>query len=232
CERITKADVEHYRPKRGVDEDKSHGGYYWLCYEWTNLIPSCITCNREGAKHNSFPILGNRIYGPDLKADGSLNRLWQSAYTSPLLDEIPCLLHPEIDDPQNFFQFVIDPKGSGIRIVGIDKEGRGASTIDICKLNRQELRIDRQQIIEDFVASVHSSFVQLNKGQKTNAQFRDTIEDLFKALSDKSLRDSFSYTLLRRFIVKSKVNFDQIILPFLNPACGKIVSAAFTSVFP
>ena len=33
CERVTKADVEHYRPKKKVSEDADHPGYYWLCYE-------------------------------------------------------------------------------------------------------------------------------------------------------------------------------------------------------
>src|SRR5579872_571430 len=57
CERICKADIEHYRPKKAVDEEAQHPGYYWLCYEWSNLLPSCITCNREGSKHNHFPVL-------------------------------------------------------------------------------------------------------------------------------------------------------------------------------
>ena len=42
CERIAKADIEHYRPKGRVLEDDDHSGYYWLCYEWTKLIPSCV----------------------------------------------------------------------------------------------------------------------------------------------------------------------------------------------
>ena len=55
-------DLDHFRPKRRVtNEDRSvvlvlgaenkyrpHPGYYWLVYEWTNLIPSCSACNRPG----------------------------------------------------------------------------------------------------------------------------------------------------------------------------------------
>lgn len=40
-------DVEHYRPKGRVAESEGHPGYYWLAAEWTNLLPSCIDCNRR-----------------------------------------------------------------------------------------------------------------------------------------------------------------------------------------
>ncbi len=40
-------DVEHYRPKGEVAELSDHPGYWWLAMEWTNLLPSCIDCNRR-----------------------------------------------------------------------------------------------------------------------------------------------------------------------------------------
>ena len=40
-----KADIEHYRPKGSVKEEDTHSGYYWLAYEWSNLIPSCVKCS-------------------------------------------------------------------------------------------------------------------------------------------------------------------------------------------
>ena len=39
-------DVEHYRPKGGVSEVPDHSGYYWLAYDWENLVASCSFCNR------------------------------------------------------------------------------------------------------------------------------------------------------------------------------------------
>jgi len=39
--------VEHFRPKGSVAEDRSHPGYYWLAYTWTNLYPSCVFCNQR-----------------------------------------------------------------------------------------------------------------------------------------------------------------------------------------
>ena len=41
--------IEHYRPKngiKGISKDK-HKGYYWLGYEWTNLLLACEVCNNS-----------------------------------------------------------------------------------------------------------------------------------------------------------------------------------------
>jgi len=42
-------DVEHFRPKGAIalEDDNRDYGYYWLAAEWTNLLPSCIDCNRR-----------------------------------------------------------------------------------------------------------------------------------------------------------------------------------------
>ena len=42
--------VEHFRPKSGYKIDKNQKkltkpGYYWLAYEWTNLLFVCAACN-------------------------------------------------------------------------------------------------------------------------------------------------------------------------------------------
>ena len=85
CERLEKADIEHYRPKKKVAEDNTHNGYYWLCYEWTNLLPSCVKCNREGAKHSKFPILGTRVYTPSFLSNSQLNLSHQRPENFPLI---------------------------------------------------------------------------------------------------------------------------------------------------
>jgi 5-methylcytosine-specific restriction endonuclease McrA len=65
-------DVEHFRPKAGVSDENGqavflfdeegqvqvgadgkpveHPGYYWLAYEWTNLLPACAKCNQTGVR--------------------------------------------------------------------------------------------------------------------------------------------------------------------------------------
>ncbi|OON67043.1 hypothetical protein [Hymenobacter sp. CRA2] len=52
-------DVEHYRPKAGYRQSAAAlvqgPGYYWLAYEWSNLLYACEDCNRI-RKHQLFPL--------------------------------------------------------------------------------------------------------------------------------------------------------------------------------
>lgn len=230
CERICKADIEHYRPKAGVAEALGHPGYYWLCYEWTNLLPACATCNREGAKNNQFPILGTRVYPPILSPDSYLNTKDLAACDSPLIDEKPYLLHPEIDRPENFFSFVLDADGEGIRIKGIDLDGRGEKTIAICRLNRKELTLDRvANVIGDFKNSVECLFIELIDHHITQEAFVEGMIQLIRALKSFSMCEYKTHTYLRKFMVASLKNFEEIVLPFLTPKIRNIVREAYRS---
>lgn len=40
-------EIEHFRPKGRVTEDKTHPGYWWLASDWENLLPSCTNCNQR-----------------------------------------------------------------------------------------------------------------------------------------------------------------------------------------
>ncbi|OBS12886.1 hypothetical protein ATE49_03465 [Elizabethkingia miricola] len=228
CERICKADIEHYRPKKGVNEDGLHPGYYWLCYEWTNLIPSCITCNREGAKHNKFPVIGPRVLAPVLLADGNINLALSKAGVDPLLNERPYLLHPEVDHPEDYFEFEIDPDGEGIRINGIDDEGRGNATIRICLLNRLEIKLDRvERVINYFKDAISGLFVKLENGDINDNQLADRINEHIDLLYQFSQQENRSHTYLCKYIVASDQNFEKIVLPFLPDRTRAIVLAAF-----
>ena len=55
----TSVRIDHFRPKDKVKninykEIDGHKGYYWLGYEWTNLLPTCENCNNK--KSNLFPL--------------------------------------------------------------------------------------------------------------------------------------------------------------------------------
>ena len=51
--------VEHFRPKGAVQQSKGSAklvpGYYWLAFEWNNLLVSCEKCNTS-YKGSLFPI--------------------------------------------------------------------------------------------------------------------------------------------------------------------------------
>lgn len=231
CERLCKADVEHYRPKKGVTEDKKHEGYYWLCYEWTNLLPSCVKCNRDGGKHNHFPIIGRRIYDPKFLKNGNLNLDNNKAKNKPLKIERPYLLHPEIDKPEDYFEFDLDANGDGIRITGVDKDGRGVKTIEICSLNRQELRLERvENVINEFKVSIESLFLMHENGEFTPDQLIDQCLLQIKFLINRSKNEKVTHTLLKKYIVQDAKNFEKIVIPFFPNKLKKIVLEAFKSV--
>lgn len=230
CERITKADVEHYRPKKGVNEDSTHDGYYWLCYEWTNLIPACVKCNRDGGKHNHFPILGTRLYSPIFLLDQNLDLQLNKINSTPLLNEKPYLLHPEVDNPDDYFIFELDPNGDGIRIKGIDRDGRGEKTIEICSLNRQELRLERvENAINPFKIAVEIVYKMYEEGNYTMDQFVDQVILQIKILVNHSKNEKATHTYLKKYIVKDITYFENIVIPFFPDKIKKIVLEAFKS---
>jgi len=130
--------VEHYRPKAKVIEDKIHQGYYWLGMEWSNLLLACPSCNNQGAKGNKFPIQGNRVYNPIPNLlEPFFERNTLLANNLPLIAERPLLLNPELCNPRIHFYFDEDATLYG-------KTAEGRETINICKLNRDDLVGNRQ----------------------------------------------------------------------------------------
>ncbi len=154
--------IEHYRPK---------SKYYWLAYEWSNLLPSCEKCNN--AKSNKFPLINKKktVKKPNL-INKKIDLSKCKADVFPLINEKPFILHPKIDNTQEYLDFKIDENYTGIEIIGTDKiedlefTGRGEATINICKLNRPELKIDRyNKVIKDVVDEFYKTFqiLQISK---------------------------------------------------------------------
>lgn len=154
-------DIEHFRPKAKVDDwpsgqrvriveneaEKNHPGYYWLSYDWQNLLPACWSCNRpttdvvSGAalgKRNYFPVRGRRAFRPGEEQD-----------------EQKLLVHPCLDEPTDHLKF--DP-ATGV-LIPLDE--RGDATEKIFNLNDRDLPGERKQAYENTKARypgiVHSA---------------------------------------------------------------------------
>jgi uncharacterized protein (TIGR02646 family) len=154
CEKTEyKPDVEHYRPKKRITKVVGNG-YYWLCYEWTNLLPACSECNSKNGKWNQFPVLAQRVTAPTFLADGYLDFSDCLADSAYLQRERPSLLHPEVDIPENYFRI----NWENGELIGIDSEGRGNETIEICDLQRGNLIVKREVIIHTFTKRVMEIF--------------------------------------------------------------------------
>jgi hypothetical protein len=136
-----RGDVDHFRPKKRVTDENGevvrvgqnpHPGYFWLAYEWTNLLPACASCNRpgtdsdgsRGGKWDRFPIEGTRAVRPG----------------DSLSSEDALLIDPYMDEPSDHLAF--DP-ATGL-VAG--KTKKGTRTIEILKLNREGLLGLRKRI--------------------------------------------------------------------------------------
>lgn len=128
------SDVEHFRPKAGINGEEDHPGYWWLAYEWENYFLSCKSCNQE-YKKNHFPLLpgGERAFTEE----------------SDLALEKPVLLHPVDDDPEKFIGFDWqEGYGLMVKAIGLDKEGRGFRTAsDLTAINKRKVMEQRAELV-------------------------------------------------------------------------------------
>lgn len=207
--------VEHYRPKKAVEEEPTHKGYYWLALEWTNLVYACQNCNNSGAKGTKFPIVKQRIYQENRDNQGDIIYTDFDVSSDFLKGEEPLLLHPEIDKPTEHLRF----KNNG-KLIG--KTQRGRETIKICKLNRDLLIESRKDIVDDIISTTNQ-LLKLYLDKKINDE---VFKALFKILIFEKIdnwNNSLNYTLVRDSI---KTDFNLRVIQRLDPKIRQIVSFA------
>lgn len=232
CEDFCKAEIEHYRPKKGVTGLPDHNGYFWLCYEWSNLLPSCRYCNTEGGKGNKFPLLspGNRVYLPTL-TDNQLVIPSCQANANFLLAERPLLLNPEIDeDFEEFFTFKINDNKTGIEIIGADDDKRGYNTVEICNLNRKVLQLNRLVIYSTYLSEINNIFEFNAKGILPPENIEKALFVVYRDLEKKASDVNEKFTLLKKLTLATVKNFTEIFSPYiLNENQRTIAVAAFAN---
>jgi hypothetical protein len=148
CESLITAtnygDVEHFRPKAKITNEKNatislldhqnqqimdkdgkpkkHPGYYWLAYDWQNLLISCGICNRPNKK-NRFPVTGRHAQLP-----------------TDVIKEQPLLINPVNEDNPSQ-HFTVDTTTGWIN----GKTTRGEMCIEVFGLNRDGLIKERKK---------------------------------------------------------------------------------------
>jgi len=109
-------EIEHFRPKAQVQQARSvpnsRTGYYWLAWDWNNLLPSCHNCNCAmyhyvvgGEDPEVLVLRGKGNLFPLLVED---TRIIHHENKDSLSTEIPLLLNPCEDDPQKYLEFSND----------------------------------------------------------------------------------------------------------------------------
>ncbi len=177
-------DVEHYRPKGGVDLEDGQTlwpGYYWLATEWENLLPSCNLCNRPNTlddladgksrtmgKSNFFPVA---------------NEKKRKITKKGLVSEEPLLLNPCRDEPSNHLEFF---EADGHKALLRGKTENGKRTIEVLGLNRSDLVLKRQTILSDIrvvMKDIQDFTTRLNTAAAADQQwFKDKITEKQKLL--------------------------------------------------
>lgn len=148
-------DMEHFRPKNAVSkmnfepvkveingEIKDHPGYYWLCYDYKNLLPSCILCNQKRkhgekfiGKHTRFPVDGDYAVRPGEE-----------------VNEYPLLLNPVFDYPEQHLEL----QETGIFKALTDE---GEACIHIFGLNKREALVESRKIFYNSVKNDLDMFI-------------------------------------------------------------------------
>lgn len=186
-------EIEHFRPKNAVSDEnfnpvkievngeiKDHPGYYWLCYDYKNLLPSCIRCNQKRihddkpvGKGTRFPVKGFRATKPGEE-----------------LKEKPLLINPVFQDPQKHLR--IDETGV---FLALSEEGEAC--IIIFGLNiRDSLLDDRKRCYDNIKAKISVLLMEINQGTMENIDecFKNILEGKlpYTAAAQAALKDSQS----------------------------------------
>lgn len=180
-------DVEHFRPKKGVRDEhnkkvtrtrkgkqEAHSGYFWLAYDWRNLLPSCSRCNRLDAttgttvgKGERFPVLKNA-------------HAWTPA---GVRREQPHFIHPALEDPAQHFAF---DKDTGLLFA---KAGsvRGQLCIELLGLNRSGLPQRRYDIYRDVTLALREAVRCLEQQDPELGYWLKRIQDYVEGRAEYAL---------------------------------------------
>lgn len=211
-DRKREMDVEHYRPKGEVANDEDHEGYWWLVYNWNNLLWSCKTCNQK-YKGIIFTLL------PDA------TRAYHE--TSDLNLERPCLINPKLEDPSQFLSFHIDRSGGRCYVTAVpragienDKKTRAKETIRIVGLNRDEHGYD---LIEERGAAFSGTDFEMivlnivtandarDKVPESRQSYIDSINDLREKLKKFLRSDRVFSGVYRDYLRRKEIEYESLL---------------------
>ncbi len=183
---VSYGDVEHFRPKAGWvqgNEPINKPGYYWLAYDWDNLLLSCQICNQRHKK-NLFPLSnigGRAIY-----------------HLSDITVEQPLFIHPVNDNPEDFITFKDEIP------VAIKGNDRGTITIEKLCLDRELLNEQRRgklNLVRDLYDVARSI-------PSTPPEIKSRARNKIVQYQQSSLKDETEYaSMLRSFFRDNPIDF-------------------------
>jgi len=160
---ISDGDIEYFRPKtgaRGLNPDEyAPKHYWWLAYEWDNLVIACQICNQK-YKRDYFP----------LESETLRSRI--GATGTELLLEQSLLIDPTNEDPSDHIEFAENG-------YAIELSKKGKVTIEILGLNRTELVENRKNVAERLKDSLETMQSITNLNNRFTKSLLLDIKDLY-----------------------------------------------------
>ncbi len=200
----TDVDVDHFRPKKRVQEtlstDSPHDGYWWLTFRLDNYRLSCIVANRRRADVESGLVGGKADHFP---LCDEVMRAKTSA--CDMEDEQPILLDPLKATDVQLLQF--KPDGEAMPRFSEEKFPRrfirADQSIALYNLNHSDFvrcRIELRDSIDKELKSAKRYFNKLEKGDADNdLAYEEAIGRLRKMRSKDAPFSSFCVAYLDSF---------------------------------
>jgi len=183
---ISYGDVEHYRPKAGWIQDTeklNRPGYYWLAYDWDNLLLSCQICNQRHKK-NFFPLLD--------KDERALS------HADGIEKEAAVFIKPDKDEPEALIEFKEEIP------FPVEDNPRGKQTIEKLGLDREILNERRREKL----GLIRDIYNLAKDCPAINPEIKKRAGDLIKKRAGEFTTDDAEYAaMFRAFFRKNPIDF-------------------------
>ncbi|OSZ79040.1 hypothetical protein CAP35_12555 [Chitinophagaceae bacterium IBVUCB1] len=212
-EPVATPQVDHYRPVNTYTGEyppgqrQNHRGYYWLGYEWTNLVLSCPACN--GTKSSKFHLSNpaNRVTEAPALVAYLPNYPEHLASSASFSVEDPLLINPERKNPDihlavNYYG-LLEP---------INDSPYGQATIDICDLNWDKLYENRLAVMSKIIDEINTQLYKRYRRDGlalTEGQFKESLFTIFKKILERTTVTK-QYNMVGRCMI---AKFEDLILP-------------------
>jgi uncharacterized protein (TIGR02646 family) len=177
--------VENFRPRsgaKGLGRDYAPEHYWWLAYEWTNLVISCEICAKH--KRDFFPLENERMRcrigttGKQLEAEKAL------------------LIDPFSEDPKEHLDFM---DSGSVKPLSV----KGKTTIELLGLNRVPLVKARARAAKALLDDL-----RILKKQSTTSRTFENVQTRVKALQANLLQHEYAavlHPILKRWNAQSSI---------------------------
>lgn len=148
--------IEHFRPKSGWQQKRGDKlrfpAYFWLAYEWSNLLFACDVCNDAAHKGNLFPLAKPASRATDSSPDVST--------------EVPLLINPFDCDPEAHIEWNRDiPRPR-------NRSRMGRTSIEVFGLASDGLLMDQRRGYLIMLTDIVSGIEKLPTDDSTRENLR------------------------------------------------------------